>query len=56
MKANELKAVTEAVRLNVSNFKTAKGENTLEGLDGFTPSMLNAFDHWYDMEVANLLS
>ena len=56
MKANELKAVTEAVRLNVSNFKTAKGENTLEGLEGFTEEMLAAFDLWYDREIAKLLS
>ena len=56
MKANELKAVTAAVKVNVSNFKTSKGENTLEGLEGFTEEMLAAFDTWYDREIAKLLS
>ena len=56
MKANELKAVTEAVNMNVANFKTSKGENTIEGLEGFTEEMLAAFDLWYDREIAKLLS
>ena len=56
MKANELKAVIAAVKLNVKLFKLTKGDNTLMELDGFTPSMLNAFDHWYDREIAKLLS
>lgn len=56
MKSNELKAVTEAVNMNVANFKTAKGENTLTGLEGFTEEMLEAFDTWYDREIAKLLS
>ena len=56
MKANELKAVTEAVNLNVKNFKLTKGDNTLVGLDDFNPKMSEAFDYWYDMEVAKLLS
>lgn len=56
MKATELKAVTEAVTLNVSNYKVSKGENTLEGLEGFTAEMLETFDLWYDREIAKLLS
>ena len=56
MKANELKAVTAAVKVNVSNFKTSKGDNTLVGLEDFTEEMLAAFDLWYDREVARLLS
>lgn len=56
MKATELKAVTEAVTLNVSNYKASKGENTLEGLDTFTEEMLEMFDTWYDREIAKLLS
>ena len=56
MKANELAAVTKAVKLNVKNFKTAKGENTLTGLEDFTEEMLAVFDLWYDREIAKLLS
>ena len=56
MKANELKAVTEAVNLNVKNFKLTKGDNTLVGLEDFTAEMLEAFDLWYDREIAKLLS
>lgn len=56
MKANELKAVTEAVNLNVKNFKLTKGDNTLVGLDNFTEEMLEIFDLWYDREIAKFLS
>lgn len=56
MKATELKAVIAAVKLNVKLFKLTKGDNTLMELENFTPQMLQAFDYWYDMEVANLLS
>ena len=56
MKANELKAVTAAVNLNVKNFKLTKGDNILVGLDNFTEEMLAAFDLWYDREIAKLLS
>lgn len=56
MKANELKAVIAAVKLNVKLFKLTKGDNTLMELDGFTTEMLTVFDYWYDMEVTKLLS
>ena len=56
MKANELAMVTAAVKVNVSNFKASKGENTLEGLDKFTEEQLEMFDLWYDREIAKLLS
>lgn len=56
MKANELAMVTAAVKVNVSNFKTSKGENTLVGLEDFTQEMLEMFDTWYDREIAKLLS
>lgn len=56
MKATELKAVIAAVKLNVKLFKLTKGDNTLTELENFTPSMLSAFDYWYDMEVAKLFS
>lgn len=56
MKANELAMVTEAVKINVSNFKTTKGDNSLIGLDNFTAEMLEIFDLWYDREIAKLLS
>jgi len=56
MKANELAMVTAAVNLNVKNFKLTKGENNLVGLEGFTEEMLEAFDTWYDREIAKLLS
>ena len=56
MKANELEAMIKAVKTNVSNFKDTRGENTLEGLEHFTAEMLDAFDTWYDREIAKLLS
>ena len=56
MKATELAKVIEAVKLNTKLFKLTKGDNTLVGLDNFSQKMLDAFDYWYDMEVANLLS
>ena len=56
MKATELAKVIEAVKLNTKLFKLTKGDNTLMKLDDFTPQMLEAFDHWYDMEIAKLLS
>lgn len=56
MKTNELKAVLEAIKLNIKIFKLTKGDNTLVGLDNFNPKMSEAFDYWYDMEVAKLLS
>lgn len=56
MKASELKTVTEAVKTNVKLFKSSKGENTLTGLEDFTAEMLEAFDLWYDREIAKLLS
>ena len=56
MKTNELKAVTEAIKTNVDNFKVCKGENTLVGLEEFTEEMIEIFDTWYDREIAKLLS
>lgn len=56
MKANELAAVTKAVKTNVVNFKLTKGDNTLVGLEDFTAEMLEIFDLWYDREIAKLLS
>ena len=56
MKATELAMVTEAVKLNVANFKATKGENTVMGVEEFTEEMIEIFDTWYDREVAKLLS
>lgn len=56
MKATELAMVTAAVKVNVSNFKATKGDNSLIGLDNFTEEMLEIFDLWYDREIAKLLS
>ena len=56
MKATELSMVTEAVKLNVANFKATKGENTVMGVEEFTEEMIEIFDTWYDREIAKLLS
>ena len=55
MKANEMTQVLIAVKVNVSNFKSTKGDNSLVDLESFTEEQLEMFDLWYDREIAKIL-